>query len=144
MAKEDDILPGGIKVKKGMVVVWNAWSFGKHPDYWGNPLVFNPERWFSVEENGGKPVPSANSTKPPVSETLNQFILFFTPFQKKIVHSLPDGLPVFSISQILIFILSKKGTSKNGIHLFNLTIPILNLKNRECLLFPFFQLFSFF
>jgi len=57
-AVNDDVLPGGFVVKKGMIVEWNAWILGRHPDYWDNPMEMRPERWFG--ENGGKPIPKGN------------------------------------------------------------------------------------
>jgi len=65
-AAADDVLPNGYLIKKGMIVEWNAWALGRHPDFWDNPTEFRPERWFG--ENGGKPIPQGN--RPP-----------FVPFQ---------------------------------------------------------------
>eukprot|EP01101_Sappina_pedata_P006822 TRINITY_DN3491_c0_g1_i1.p1 TRINITY_DN3491_c0_g1~~TRINITY_DN3491_c0_g1_i1.p1 ORF type:complete len:497 (+),score=187.79 TRINITY_DN3491_c0_g1_i1:81-1571(+) len=60
MAVEDDVLPGGYVVKKGMLVQWNQWVMGRHPAFWDKPLEMRPERWFDEGNNGGKPVPRAN------------------------------------------------------------------------------------
>jgi cytochrome P450 len=59
-AVEDDVLPGGFVVKKGMTVQWNQWVMGRHPDFWENPLELRPERWLEEGKNGDKPVPKAN------------------------------------------------------------------------------------
>ena len=62
-AVADDILPNGMRVKKGTMIAWFAWGLGRSSHYYDNPLEFRPERWMG--DNGGKKVPNSLSTSPP-------------------------------------------------------------------------------
>jgi len=57
----DDVLPNGIKIPAGSGVHYSPWILGRHPDFWGDPLQFNPDRWLGSSHNGGKPVPTVGT-----------------------------------------------------------------------------------
>ena len=47
IAEEDDILPGGYRVKKGDGVYYMAYAMGRMPYIWGDDAEeFKPERWM--------------------------------------------------------------------------------------------------
>ena len=48
-AVQDDVLPSGVKVKKGTILVWNLYAMGRMEEYWNRATEFLPERWLSEE-----------------------------------------------------------------------------------------------
>jgi len=42
-------------------VTYCPWILGRHPDFWDEPLKFNPDRWLGSSHNGGKPVPTVGT-----------------------------------------------------------------------------------
>ena len=53
-ATEDDVLPGGFRIRKGSVVIWSQNVMGRSSKYWDAPLECRPDRWLGPEHNGGK------------------------------------------------------------------------------------------
>ena len=49
-AVEDDVLPDGTPVKKGMVVFYSPYVMGRSPHLWKDPLRYDPGRWEEAEE----------------------------------------------------------------------------------------------
>ena len=49
-AVEDDILPDGTPVKKGMVVFYSPYVMGRSPHLWKDPLRYDPSRWEEAEQ----------------------------------------------------------------------------------------------
>jgi len=49
-AQHDDILPSGVQVKAGNMIVFPNQSCGRNPKYFDNPDTFNPERWLTTHE----------------------------------------------------------------------------------------------
>ena len=49
-AVEDDILPDGTPVKKGMVVFYSPYVMGRSPHLWKDPLRYDPGRWEEADE----------------------------------------------------------------------------------------------
>ena len=46
-AVEDDVLPDGTKVKKGMTVTYHVYAMGRMEQIWGEDWAeFRPERWL--------------------------------------------------------------------------------------------------
>jgi fatty acid omega-hydroxylase len=45
----DDILPNGVAVKKGTMIVYSAFCMGRSKNIWDDPLEFKPERWDKVK-----------------------------------------------------------------------------------------------
>ncbi len=45
-ALKEDVV-GGYLIKKNSFVLMSIFSLHRHPDYWQNPLVFNPERFIN-------------------------------------------------------------------------------------------------
>ncbi|KNC85061.1 hypothetical protein SARC_02754 [Sphaeroforma arctica JP610] len=50
MAYADDVLPGGIQVAKGDVILYAPYVMGRDEQIWEEPLEFKPERW--IDDNG--------------------------------------------------------------------------------------------
>lgn len=49
-ACEDDVLPGGYKIPKGTIVVFEPYIMARMPQLWGEDcLEFKPERWLHME-----------------------------------------------------------------------------------------------
>jgi len=49
---EDDVLPNGMKVRKGEWIMYNSYAMGRMEEIWGKDWAeFKPERWMS--ESGG-------------------------------------------------------------------------------------------
>ena len=46
-----DVEVSGYTIYKGSQVVVNAWSIGRNPKYWTNPLSFEPERFVGSKLN---------------------------------------------------------------------------------------------
>ncbi|KAI9364956.1 cytochrome P450 [Zopfochytrium polystomum] len=54
-AVADDVLPGGIRVRKGMSLNWGPYALGRNKKVWGEDArEFRPERWLEMQH-----VPSA-------------------------------------------------------------------------------------
>ncbi|XP_043698594.1 cytochrome P450 94A1-like [Telopea speciosissima] len=54
-AAEDDVLPDGTIVKKGMRVTYHPYTMGRLESLWGKDWAeFRPERWLEREESSGK------------------------------------------------------------------------------------------
>lgn len=52
-AARDDAELGGAQIKSGDVVAPFIWGAHRHPDFWNNPGVFDPDR-FSAEASAGR------------------------------------------------------------------------------------------
>ncbi|CAN0922469.1 Cytochrome P450 94A1 [Linum grandiflorum] len=53
VAVEDDVLPDGTEVRKGMFADYSAYAVGRMEKVWGGDcLEFKPERWLVVDEDG--------------------------------------------------------------------------------------------
>ncbi|XP_022759757.1 cytochrome P450 94A2-like [Durio zibethinus] len=53
LAMEDDVLPDGTVVKKGMVVTYHPYAMGRMEKVWGSDWAeFKPERWLERDEGG--------------------------------------------------------------------------------------------
>lgn len=49
----DDVLPDGTKVKKGMTVTYHVYAMGRMEEIWGPDWAeYRPERWLEREERG--------------------------------------------------------------------------------------------
>lgn len=48
-AVEDDVL-NGIKIKKGTAIMLSPYYTHRHPDFWEDPLRFDPDRWTPENE----------------------------------------------------------------------------------------------
>jgi len=57
-SQNSDVLPNGMVIRKGSVLIWSAWLMGRLEEYWDNPTEYRPERWLG--DNGGKPIPTTN------------------------------------------------------------------------------------
>jgi cytochrome P450 len=53
-AVEDDVLPDGTKVKKGMVMFYSPYVMGRSPQLWKDPLRYDPQRWIEPNDGGDK------------------------------------------------------------------------------------------
>nr|BCB92254.1 cytochrome P450 94A90 [Eriobotrya japonica] len=52
-AANDDVLPDGTKVKKGMRVMYHVYAMGRMEEIWGADWAeYRPERWLEREERG--------------------------------------------------------------------------------------------
>ncbi|KAM1007598.1 hypothetical protein ACFX2I_004153 [Malus domestica] len=52
-AANDDVLPDGTKVKKGMSVMYHVYAMGRMEEIWGADWAeYRPERWLEREERG--------------------------------------------------------------------------------------------
>jgi len=52
-AVDDDVLPDGTVVKKGMLVTYHVYAMGRLESIWGeNWAEFKPERWLQKDESG--------------------------------------------------------------------------------------------
>ncbi|KAG0216091.1 hypothetical protein BGX28_005986 [Mortierella sp. GBA30] len=48
---EDDVLPNGVKIKKGEFFQWSPWTMGRDTSIWGaDAMEFNPERWLQGDK----------------------------------------------------------------------------------------------
>ncbi|GLJ31566.1 hypothetical protein SUGI_0633380 [Cryptomeria japonica] len=66
-ALEDDVLPDGTVVRKGMRVIYHPYAMGRMESVWGSDcLEFKPERWLSKTENGSVVFVAHNAFKYPV------------------------------------------------------------------------------
>jgi cytochrome P450 len=45
-AISDDVLPNGLRVKKGTQIIWNNYAMGRSDKIWEDPLAYKPERWI--------------------------------------------------------------------------------------------------
>lgn len=54
-ATSDDVLPNGVKIGKGTVVVFEPYVMARNQDVYASPCSFQPERWLQKED--GKPRP---------------------------------------------------------------------------------------
>ncbi|KAI8895326.1 cytochrome P450 [Globomyces pollinis-pini] len=45
-AVEDDLLPNGTVIQKGVTVMWSAYAMGQNENIWQNAKKFHPERWI--------------------------------------------------------------------------------------------------
>ncbi|XVF21638.1 hypothetical protein REPUB_Repub12eG0107800 [Reevesia pubescens] len=53
LAMDDDVLPDGTMVKKGMVVIYHPYAMGRMEKIWGSDWAeFKPERWLEKDEAG--------------------------------------------------------------------------------------------
>jgi len=50
---EDEVLPSGIQVKRGMQLMFNNIAIGRDPSLWTDPNSFKPERWMSLADKPG-------------------------------------------------------------------------------------------
>ncbi|CAK9143803.1 unnamed protein product [Ilex paraguariensis] len=54
-ATEDDVLPDGTVVKKGMIVTYHPYAMGRVEKLWGPDWIeFSPERWLDRDTVTGK------------------------------------------------------------------------------------------
>eukprot|EP00040_Diaphanoeca_grandis_P018615 m.97908 g.97908 ORF g.97908 m.97908 type:complete len:517 (+) comp27021_c0_seq1:149-1699(+) len=53
-AMADDVLPDGVKLKKGQVVMWSPYSFGRDEKLFENANTFDPNRWLNLNANADK------------------------------------------------------------------------------------------
>ncbi|OIT22992.1 PREDICTED: cytochrome P450 94A1-like [Nicotiana attenuata] len=54
-ATEDDVLPDGTKVKKGMAVFYHTYAMGRSLELWGSDWPeFRPERWLKRSDENGR------------------------------------------------------------------------------------------
>lgn len=44
-AVKDDVLPGGIKIPAGTLVIYLIYAMNRDPELWPDPLRFDPERF---------------------------------------------------------------------------------------------------
>ncbi|KAL2321019.1 hypothetical protein Fmac_029988 [Flemingia macrophylla] len=52
-AVDDDVLPDGTVVKKGMMVTYHVYAMGRMESIWGDDWAeFKPERWLEKDESG--------------------------------------------------------------------------------------------
>ncbi|GLJ31534.1 hypothetical protein SUGI_0632910 [Cryptomeria japonica] len=66
-ALQDDVLPDGTVVGKGVRVVYHPYAMGRMESIWGTDcLEFKPERWLKQDENGSLLVVTENVFKYPV------------------------------------------------------------------------------
>ncbi|KAL2934632.1 Cytochrome P450 94A2 [Bienertia sinuspersici] len=64
-AAEDDVLPDGTPVKKGMMVTYHPYAMGRMEALWGPDWAeFRPERWLEVEDQKWKFIPMDPYTYP--------------------------------------------------------------------------------
>lgn len=49
-AVKDDYFPDGTFVPAGTIIQFSAWTMGRDPARWENPLEFQPERWAKLEK----------------------------------------------------------------------------------------------
>eukprot|EP01113_Clastostelium_recurvatum_P019284 TRINITY_DN2274_c4_g1_i1.p1 TRINITY_DN2274_c4_g1~~TRINITY_DN2274_c4_g1_i1.p1 ORF type:complete len:533 (+),score=122.55 TRINITY_DN2274_c4_g1_i1:116-1714(+) len=50
--EEDDVLPCGVLIPKGMTVTIPIYALHHAPEIWGDPETFNPDRWEDANEGG--------------------------------------------------------------------------------------------
>ncbi|XP_059078079.1 cytochrome P450 94A1-like [Cryptomeria japonica] len=66
-ALQDDVLPDGTVVRKGMRVIYHPYAMGRMKSIWGTDcLEFKPERWLSKTEKGSEVFVAHNAFKYPV------------------------------------------------------------------------------
>ncbi|OIT36507.1 cytochrome p450 94b1 [Nicotiana attenuata] len=54
-AMQDDVLPDGTIVKKGMSIMYNAYAMGRSQELWGSDYMkFRPERWLERDVSTGE------------------------------------------------------------------------------------------
>lgn len=46
LALDNDVLPNGVEITKGTMVIFSAYSLGRSKNVWKDPLEFKPERWM--------------------------------------------------------------------------------------------------
>lgn len=57
VAKEDDVLPSGVKVVKGEQLILCNMAIGLDPALWSSPREYRPERWIAHDEATGEELP---------------------------------------------------------------------------------------
>ncbi|KAJ8603160.1 hypothetical protein CTAYLR_004596 [Chrysophaeum taylorii] len=69
-ANQDDLLPGGVPIKRGERIMFCTWSMGRQPDLWGpNCLEFDPSRHLDRRGGGG----GGGEFRPPKVEVFPAF-----------------------------------------------------------------------
>lgn len=53
-AVEDDVLPDGTKVPRGVNVSFGPYMFGRDPGLWPEPTAFRPQRWLDLLGEGSQ------------------------------------------------------------------------------------------
>lgn len=55
LALNDDVLPGGVRVPRGALVIFCPFAMGRDPSLWREPLEFRPERFLAAPAGGPSP-----------------------------------------------------------------------------------------
>ncbi|KAG0339659.1 Protein kinase alk2, partial [Podila humilis] len=56
---QDDVLPGGVEIKKGEFFQWSPWTMGRATEIWGpDAKEFHPERWLDGSKNSPSKFPA--------------------------------------------------------------------------------------
>ncbi|KAJ0539966.1 putative cytochrome P450 [Helianthus annuus] len=90
-----ECMVGGYKIPKGSTIFLNVWSIHRDPQYWDNPLEFNPERFFKskCDTNGNdmKFFPFGSGRRMCAGISLAEKMLMF--ILASLLHSFDWNLP---------------------------------------------------